>query len=127
VKTKHFLAGLDEARVVAAIAAAERKSGGEIHVYVSHRKRVDTLAAARRRFHHLGLARTSHRKAVLIYFAPLSHQFAIWGDIGAHEKCGEEGWRKIIAEMAPLLKDGHLTDAVERAIKAVADALADAN
>ncbi len=124
MEPKHFVEKVDEARIAAAISEAERKSGGEIRVYVSHKKREDALAAARARFLRLGMAKTHHRSAVLIYFAPLTHKFALWGDVAAHEKCGETFWQAITAAMTPCLQKGHLNEAIEHAIKAVGDALA---
>jgi len=119
----HLIEQLDEAQIVAAIAKAERKSSGEIRVYVSHRKRENVLAAAQRRFRKLGMTKTRQRNAVLIYFAPLTRQFAIWGDIGVHEKCGQNFWNDIAAEMSRLLKQGQFTEAVVAAVKRVGDTL----
>ena len=124
MKPEQFIEGLDEAQIVAAIAKAERKTSGEVRVYVSHKKREDILAAARRRFHKLAMTRTRQRNAVLIYFAPLTHKFAIWGDIGVHEKCGQALWNDIAAGMGDLLKQGQFTEGVVTAITQVGEALA---
>jgi uncharacterized membrane protein len=124
MKPKEFIDKLDEARVVAAIAAAERKSSGEIRVYISHKQREDALAAAKARFLSLGMNKTRHRNAVLIYVAPRTHKFALWGDIAVHEKCGESFWQQITLSMTPLLKSGRVTEAIEQAIKEVGDVLA---
>ena len=121
---KHFLEKLDDARIVAAIAAAERKTSGEIRVYISHKERHDALAAAKARFLALGMHKTRERNAVLIYLVPRTHHFAVWGDIGVHEKCGEPFWVETTASMTPLLKQGLLTEVVEHAVKTVGAALA---
>ncbi|MDB6034073.1 MAG: hypothetical protein JWM16_4411, partial [Verrucomicrobiales bacterium] len=65
-----------------------------------------------------------HRNAVLIYFAPASRQFAIWGDTGVHEKCGDTFWKEIVAGMRPFLKEERYTEAVELAVKEVGEVLA---
>ena len=124
MKPQDFIEKLDDARIVAAIAAAEQKTSGEIRVYISHRKRHDALAAARKRFLALGMHQTRERNAVLIYLAPHTHQFALWGDVGVHERCGEAFWKEITAKMIPLFKSGLHTEAVEHAIKEVGAALA---
>ncbi len=124
MKPKHFLDQLDDAKILAAIAEAEARSSGEIRVYVSHQKREDVLAAARRRFLKLGMTKTRQRNAVLIYFAPLTHGFAIWGDVGVHEKCGDALWLEMVGEMTPLLKAGRFSEAVVRAIQRVGEVLA---
>src|SRR5690348_7624573 len=109
---KHFISQLDEAKIVAAIAAAERKTSGEIRVYISSKKRDDALDAAQKRFAKLGMTKTRHRNGVLIYFAPLTRQFAIIGDAGIHAKCGDNFWQTITSEMTPLLKSEQFTEAV---------------
>ena len=124
MRPKQFIEQLDEAQIVAAIAKAERKTSGEIRVCVSHRKREDALAAAQRRFSKLGMARTRQRNAVLIYFAPQARKFAIWGDVGVHEKCGQAFWNDLASAMGHLLKQGQFTEAVVATVKQVGDALA---
>jgi uncharacterized membrane protein len=124
MKPKHFIDQLDDARIVAAIAAAEQNTSGEIRVYVSHKQPHDTLAAARARFLALGMHRTRDRNAVLIYLVPRAQHFALWGDAALHEKCGESFWTDLTAAMTPLFKQGDLTQAVEHAVKEVGAALA---
>ena len=124
MKPKEFLDQLDDAKIVAAIASAEQTTSGEIRVYVSHKVREDAVAAAQARFIKLGMTQTQERNAVLIYFAPRSQQFAIWGDAGVHEKCGQELWSEVATQMAPLLKAGRFTEAVTEAVKRVGAALA---
>jgi uncharacterized membrane protein len=124
MKPKEFINHLGDDKIVAAIAEAERKTSGEIRVYVSHRHREDALAAAKARFAKLGMARTRHRNAVLIYFAPLTRKFALWGDVEVHKKCGEEFWREIAAQMAAALKNGRFTEAVVIAVQRVGEVLA---
>lgn len=124
MRPKEFIDHLDDDKIVAAIAEAERKTSGEIRVYVSHRKREDALAGARARFVKLGMARTRHRNAVLIYFAPLTHKFAIWGDVGVHTKCGEVFWQEIAGRMTASLKNGRFTEAAVLAVQSVGEVLA---
>ena len=121
---KEFVNKLDETRIVKAIAEAERKSSGEIRVYVSHRRRTDPLKFARKRFLELGMTQTRHRNAVLIYLVPLARQFAIVGDAGVHEKCGDAFWQRVSAQMAGLLKEGRSEEAILEAIQMTGDVLA---
>ena len=124
MKPREFISRLDEARIIDAIAEAERKSSGELRVYVSHRKRTDPLAFAQKRFLELGMTNTRHRNAVLIYLVPHTRQFAIVGDQGIHEKCGDAFWQEVTAKMSDLLKQGRSTDAILDAIQKVGDVLA---
>src|SRR5882757_7591491 len=116
MKPKEFIDQLDDAKIVAAIASAEQKTSGEIRVSMSHNMREDAVAAAQARFLKLGMTPTRQRNAALIYFAPRTRQFAIWGDVGVHEKCGLELWAGIITQMTPLLKSGRFTEAVTEAV-----------
>src|SRR5262245_4020246 len=124
MKPHEFITALDEKKIVAAIAEAERKTSGEIRVYISHKKREDALAAARDRFRKLVMTRTHHRNAVLIYFAPLTHKFAIVGDVGIHGKCGEVFWTRVVGAMIDSLKKNNFTQAILSAIEQVGRELA---
>ena len=93
MKPKAFLSQLDEASLVAAIAAAESKTSGEIRVFLSHRKPDDAVAAAQRAFDQLGMARTRERNGVLIFVAPKARKFAVIGDAGVHQHCGDDFWK----------------------------------
>jgi uncharacterized membrane protein len=119
----HFTSQLDDDTIVAAIAAAEKRSSGEIRVFVSSQRPDDPLAAARKQFEKLGMTRTRQRNGVLIYFAPLTRSFAIWGDIAVHERCGDAFWRDIAAEMSSHLREGRYTEAVVGAVQRVGGVL----
>ena len=82
MKTKHLLTEMDHDRITAAIATAEKHTSGEIRVYVSHRKVRDPRHAAAHQFVKLGMDKTKHRNAVLIFIAPESQNFAILGGRG---------------------------------------------
>ena len=121
---KEFINKLDEAKIQAAIVRAEGATSGEIRVAVSHRHRVDALAAAQKRFLKLRMDRTPQRNAVLIYFAPRSRTFAIWGDLAVHEKCGDQFWQGIAAKISPQLQAGQFTAAIVEAVREIGEVLA---
>ena len=93
MKPRAFISQLDEASLVAAIADAEKKTSGEIRVFLSHRKPDDAVAAAQRAFDHLGMAKTREHNGVLIFVAPKARKFAVIGDAGVHQRCGDEFWK----------------------------------
>jgi uncharacterized membrane protein len=124
MKTKEFISKLDEEKVVAAIAAAEKKTSGEIRVYISSKKRDDAMGAAQTRFEKLGMTKTKRRNGVLIYFVPLTRKFAIVGDAGIHEKCGQPFWEEVRDAMAAFLKKEQFTEAVLTAVGKVGELLA---
>ena len=125
MQTKVFISKLDDERIVAAIAAAEKKTSGEIRVCISDRKHDDPVSAAQKRFEKLGMANTRERNGVLIYFVPLSQKFAVIGDAGIHAKCGADFWSEITGEMHNLLQAEKFTDAVVFAVGKVGQALAE--
>jgi uncharacterized membrane protein len=124
MKPKEFIDKLDDNKVTAAIAAAEQKSSGEIRVFVSNEKPPDPLAAAGAQFAKLGMVKTRERNGVLLYFAPKSQQFAVFGDQGIHDKCGREFWQDIAVKIAAHLKADEFTEAVVEAINQIGAVLA---
>jgi uncharacterized membrane protein len=116
MKVHEFISQLDEARIVAAIADAERRTSGEIRVYISHRAHADALAFAQKRFQQLGMTRTRQRNAVLLYLAPRTRQFAIIGDSGVHSTCGVAFWQDVSAKLGAALRQGDYTAAVIQAV-----------
>lgn len=123
MKPKLFINQLEEKKIVEAIADAEKKTSGEICVYISQKKRADIFAAARNRFEKLGMTKTRLRNATLIYIAPATQQFAVLGDVGIHEKCGKAFWEKISVEMSATFRNGFFTDAIIQAVREVGAAL----
>lgn len=124
MKTSDFFSKLDETRIVAEIAVAEKQTSGEIRVFVSSRTPEDAVARARERFEKLGMTRTRQRNAVLIYFAPRVQKFAVIGDRGIHEKCGDAFWQETVAEIGAHLRADHFTEAVQHAVRKVGALLA---
>ena len=124
MKPNDFIAHLDEAKVLAAIEAAEQRSSGELRVFVSHQYVTDALAAAQKQFEKLGMTRTRARNGVLLFFAPATQKFAVIGDSGIHEKCGAGFWEEITRAIENEFKSGRFTDAVVGAVSTAGNALA---
>ena len=124
MRTKEFVEKLEHQRIVNAIAAAERETSGEIRVYIQRGEIADPIPAARQQFEKLGMTATRERNAVLIFVAPRSQKFAVIGDTGIHERCGDEFWRRLVEAMQAYFKAENFTDAVVHAIKQTGDLLA---
>ncbi|MGZ5504399.1 MAG: TPM domain-containing protein, partial [Chthoniobacterales bacterium] len=126
MRSKEFMARIDHDRVVAAIAAAETKTSGEIRVFIQRGEVAeDPLVFATRKFHKLGMTKTAERNAVLILVAPRAQKFAVVGDEGVHKKCGEEFWQRLIATMREHFKREAFTDALVEGIQNVGTLLAE--
>lgn len=114
----------DSERIVSAIAAAEKRTSGEIRVHVTRRVPKDLEERALRRFHRLGMTRTVERNGVLIYIAPRARIFRILGDTAIHEKCGAEFWKEVAAAMETHFRRGELTEGVVAGVERVGEVLA---
>ena len=117
-------AQFDSDRIVAAIAAAEKQTSGEIRVHVTRRVPKDLEMRAVRRFHLLGMTKTAERNGVLIYLAPRARRFRILGDTAIHEKCGEDFWKEVAAAMEAHFREGKLTEGVIAGVERVGAVLA---
>jgi uncharacterized membrane protein len=83
----------EEARITAAIRAAEQSTSGEIRVYVEDFcLRDHPVERAAELFHLFGMFNTQQRNAVLIYLADKSRHFAFWGDTGINDAVGFHFW-----------------------------------
>jgi len=117
MRTHNFLSRLDHNRVTQAIRKAEGKSSGQIRVFIQRGKfEDDALPRAERRFLQLGMQKTRDRNAVLIFVAPRAHKYAVIGDVGVHEKCGEEFWKKLVDDMRAHFKNQDFSRAIILAI-----------
>jgi uncharacterized membrane protein len=120
MRTREFLSKLEHDRIIQAIRAAESKTSGEIRVYIQRGKlNTDPLISAQRKFHRLGMHKTSERNAVLIFIAPRAHKFALVGDKAVHEKCGEEFWQRIVDAMRAHLQNEKFSHAIVEGIEEV--------
>jgi uncharacterized membrane protein len=124
VRHESFLGEIDDARIVAAIAAAEARSRGEIRVHVADGVVLDVGRAAREDFERLGMPATRERNAVLILVAPESQAFAVLGDQGIHEKCAAGFWDGVAARMSEDFRAGRFTEGIVTAVTRVGDELA---
>lgn len=92
---------VNRARVREAIVAAERSTSAAIHVSIAPYFWGDVRRTAERAFRKLGLARTLERNGVLLFVVPSRREFAVIGDVSAHERLGQRAWdslAEVIAE-----------------------------
>ena len=119
------MARLNHERIVAAIAAAELTTSGEIRVFIERGDLAgDPLPFAEQKFLEFGMHRTAERNAVLILVAPKSQKFAAVGDEGVHRKCGVEFWQQLVDAMREHFKREEFTDALVEAIESAGRLLA---
>jgi uncharacterized membrane protein len=124
MKPKEFLSRLEHDEIVRAIQSAEKKSSGQIRVFVTRKEPSDVIAAAHSEFDHLGMRKTKERNGVLIFVAPHVHQFAVVGDQAVHQQCGDKFWREVALEMSAFFKQGNFTQGIVHGINKAGDLLA---
>jgi len=113
---RHFLEDVDDQRVLQAIQAAESRTTGQLRVFISHHDVKDALAAAKKQFRILKMTKTTARNAILIFIAPKSRAFSVFGDVGIDQKCGAEFWQTLRDQITAHLKDGRYTEALIHAV-----------
>lgn len=117
--------GFDVTRIEAAIRAAERRTSGEIRVALSRWYFWgDVRRAGERAFLRLGMQRTPERNGVLLFVVPWRRRFVILGDTGIHDQIGPDGWQRIADRLAPGLRAGDPSAALEAAIADIGERLA---
>ena len=115
----------DDDKIVEAIREAERHTSSEIRVYIASAKHPHAYAAAVEQFHKLNMTATRERNAVLIFIAPRSQTFAIVGDSGVHQRCGDDFWQQVASEMNRAFADGNPTQAIVKGIHRITKILAE--
>jgi uncharacterized membrane protein len=126
MSSKEFIELIDEAAVLRAVAAAEKRTSGEVRVFISRRRLRgrNVSACASAEFHRLDMDTTDDRNAVLFYVVPRDHMFAVIGDDAVHAKCGQSFWDETAKALEKDFKDARFTEGLVAAIERAADLLA---
>ncbi len=124
MKASEFLSKLRHEDIVAAIREAEQRTSGEIRVFISRKLVEDPLPVAQAHFLRMGMEKTRHRNAVLIFVAPRAHRFAVIGDAGVHTHCGDVFWRELAEEMAGHFRKSEFTTGIVHGIRRAGQLLA---
>jgi uncharacterized membrane protein len=125
MRTKEFLSQLDHDRIVNAIKEAEARTSGQIRVYVQRGELPgDPVVAAQEKFYKLGMQATTERNGVLIFVVPRARKFAVIGDEGVHQKCGDQFWQQLVERMRAHFQKENFTDALVEAIEEAGKLLA---
>jgi uncharacterized membrane protein len=114
----------EKERVVEAIRMAEKRTSGEIRIYVESRCRfVDAVDRAYELFFALKMDKTHHRNGVLIYIAIKDHQLAIFGDEGIYTALGKDFWENEVNLMLRAFHKGFTLEILLNVIADVGEAL----
>jgi uncharacterized membrane protein len=123
-KTDYFFSEEEKTKIVQAIRDQERRTSGEIRVFVESRCRfVDPVDRAIEVFTGLDMEKTEHRNGVIIYIAYKDHQLAVFGDDGIHQKLGTEFWQTEVSKMLKDFNSEHFADGIINIIDDIGNAL----
>jgi len=107
---------IDDDRIKAAIAAAEKQTSGEIRVSVSRYFWGNIRRAAEKAFSRMGMRATGDRNGILFFIVPSRRRFVVLGDQGIHQKVGQEFWDKLAAAMSGDFRQAKFNHGLERGI-----------
>ena len=113
------------AEIGAALKNAEKRTSGEIRLYIEDKCKEDVLDHAAFLFAELKMHKTELRNGVLFYLAIQDHKFAILGDAGINTKVEKGFWDHIKEEMVKYFKDGRFAEGLEKGIAMAGEALAE--
>ncbi len=115
---------LELEEIKSAVGAAEKRTSGEIRVFIEDAAQDGPLDRAAFLFGELEMDKTDLRNGVLIYVAYIDKKFCIIGDAGIHEKVGPHFWDAIKVKMANHFKAGRIAEGLKNAIQDSGEALA---
>ncbi len=126
MEPKEFLGKLEHERIVEAIREAEKKTSAEIRVFINRGElQEDAIVAGQKELVRLGMDKTKERNGVLIYIVPKAQEFAVIGDEGIHQKCGDAVWQQVVDGMSGHFGGERFSEAIVEATKFLGGVLAE--
>ena len=123
-RPRAFFSKEENAVIVNAIREAERRTSGEVRVYVESKCRfVDPIDRAAEIFFGLQMEKTDHRNGVLVYVAIKDQQLAVFGDEGIHQKVGNEFWRAEVGKMLSHFSNNNYASGISQIVLDIGEAL----
>ena len=123
-KKNKFFSDEDAHLIVKAIRQAEKRTSGEVRVFVESKCRwMDAIDRAAELFFSLKMEKTEQRNAVLVYIAMKDHQLAVFGDEGIHNKVGTAYWNNVVAEMISSFNKNDYAKGIAECVIQVGNAL----
>ena len=123
-KTKEFFTAEEKKSIVDAIRSSEKRTSGEIRVFVESRCRyMDAIDRAAELFFRLEMEHTDDRNAVIIYLATKDRQLAVFGDENIHKKVGNEYWNNLVGKMLRDFDKENFANGLRQCVVDVGEAL----
>lgn len=95
-----YFTDAEQEQISVAITEAEKRTSGEIRVFVEARcKKATPIDRAAEVFQQLKMEQTAARNGVLVYVAMKDRKLAVFGDEGIHSRVGEAFWKQEVDNM----------------------------
>ena len=123
-KAVDLFSAAEKAQIIDAIQDAERRTSGEVRVYVeSSCVKADPLGRAMELFQKLKMYETASRNAVLVYIATEDRKLAVFGDEGIHQKVGHAFWNSEVEKILMHFNKHHFGQGIASVVQAIGAAL----
>lgn len=123
-KKKEFFSKEHNEMIVQSIRDAEKQTSGEVRVFVESKCRfMDPLERAVEIFAEFKMQNTAQRNAVLVYVAIKDRQLAVYGDIGIHQKTGDDYWKAAVNNMLSHFNKENYADGIANCVTMIGKAL----
>ena len=118
-----LLTEAERLRVRDAIAAAEKRTSGEIRVHLEDHIEDEVLDHAAFIFEELGMHRTRDRNGVLIYLSVADRKLAVIGDDAIDQRVPDNFWNDVLGLLKLHLVAGRAADGLVEAVHMVGEKL----
>lgn len=112
-----------EKEIIAAIAAAEKQTSGEIRLHIVDSCDKDPKEQAIAVFEKLGMTETKDRNGVLLFLAMKDKKFAIIGDKGINDIVPVDFWDSVRDKMTEAFRHGDFVKGIVSGIAAAGEKL----
>lgn len=123
-KPAHFFSAEEQDRIVQAIKAAEKRTSGEVRVFIESRCRfVDPIDRAKELFAQLEMEKTTEHNGVLVYIALKDRQLAIYADEAIYTRAGNAFWQDEVRKMLRLFNKEDYAEGIATVVLEIGEVL----
>lgn len=122
-KPVNYFSEEEKQLIVQAIEQAERRTNGEVRIYIESHCKADPVQRAKEVFEELKMQQTAARNGVLVYLAMKDRKLAVYGDEGIHAKVGDSFWNAEVSKILAHFDQQNFTSGIVSMIHAIGEAL----
>lgn len=120
---RNFFTKEEKDKIISTIRDAEKKTSGEVRVYLERKSPQDLMKRAKEVFEKLGMTRTKRKNGVLLYLCLNKRQFVILGDRGINEKVGKDYWKDVVTRVERHFAQGEFVMGATQGIREIGEKL----